>query len=139
MADSEVDIAEVTKILKDAILDPSKEKIDGFITWSLEKYVNEENLTYAIENDLDIITLALNHYGLSHSKAITPLFRLAMKMYWTEAETYLTHVEKAFSILTRKPEIKKILDTEKGRSYLNRCCKQTYSRLYNFIWEDGQI
>lgn len=133
MSEDEVGI---TKILKDAVLDPSKDKIDGFITWSLEKYVNEENLNYSIENDLDIITLALNHYGLSHNKTITPIFRLAMKMYWEEAESYLTHVEKVYSILTKKPEIKKILDTEKGRSYLNRCCKQTYSALYDFIWRD---
>ena len=126
----------ITKLLKDAILDPSKEKIDRFITWSLEKYVNAENLNYSIENDLDIITLALNHYGLSHSKTVTPLFKITMKMYWEEAESYLIHVEKVYSILTRKPELKKILDTEKGRSYLNRCCKQTYDKLYSFVWEE---
>ena len=136
MSEDEVGI---TKILKDAILDPSKDKIDGFITWSLEKYVNEENLNYSIENDLDIITLALNHYGLSHSKTVTPIFKLAMKMYWDEAESYLTHVEKVFSILAKKPEIRKILDTEKGRSYLNRCCKQTYSKLYDLIWGEEQV
>lgn len=139
MAEEEVRITEVIKTLKDAILDPSKEKIDGFITWSLEKYVNEENLNYSIDNDLDIITLALNHYGLSHSKTVTPLFRLAMKMYWNEAETYLTNVENVFNLINKKPECAKIINTERGRSYLNRCCKQAYAKLYTLIWEEPQV
>lgn len=133
---SEDEVA-IFKILKDAILDPSKEKIDDFITWSLEKYVNEENLSYSIENDLDIVTLALNHYGMSHSKTITPIFKITMKMYWGEVESYLINVEKVFSILSKKPEIKEILDTEKGRSYLNRCCKETYDKLYDFVWKES--
>lgn len=136
MSDNEVGITEIINVLKNAILNPVKGQIEQFITQSLNNFVNEDNLNYAIENDLDILTLAMNHYGFGHSR-VTPIFKLSMKMYWDEAELYLTNVEKVFSLISKKPGCAKIINTEKGRSYLNRCCTQTYSKLYNFVWEDG--
>jgi len=133
LSDEEVRFAEVAKTLKDAILNPVSQQIERFISWSLKSFVNEENLRYAIDNDVDILTLALNHYGLSHS-SVTPIFRLSMKMYWDEVESYLTDVEKVFKTLSKNPNCAKIIDTEKGRSYLNRCCKEAYDKLYDFIW-----
>ena len=127
--------ADILKKLWDAISDPANKKIGQFIAWSFDKFVNEESLNYAIDNDLDIITLALNHYALGHSQ-VTPVFKSAVKMYWNEVESYLTDVEKIFKIIEQKPGCAKIINTDKGRSYLNRCCKATYNQLFSLIWED---
>jgi len=135
LSDESVRLAEAAKALREAIASPVEKQVENFIEWILQNFVTEKNLRYAIENDLDILTLALNHYGLGHGD-LTPLFRLAMKMYWDEAESYLTNVSKVMALLSRKPRCSKILDTEKGRDYLNRCCRSTYDRLYAFVWEE---
>lgn len=128
-------ISEVIKTLNNLILHPANKQVEKFVSWSLEKFINEKNLSYAIENDLDIITLTLNHYSLGHS-SVTPLFKLSMKMYWEEVESYLINVEKIYSIISKNPKCAKILNTEKGKSYLNRCCKTAYDQLYSLIWEE---
>ena len=125
--------ADTLKLLWDAISNPANEKVDQFIAWAFDKFVNEANLNYAIDNDLDIITLALNHYALGHSQ-VTPVFKLAIKMHWNEAESYLTDVEKIYKIIEQKPGCAKIINTERGRNYLNRSCKATYTQLYQLIW-----
>ena len=135
MSDESVRLAQVANKLRKAIVSPVERQVENFIEWTLQNFVTEKNLRYALENDLDILTLALNHYGLGHGD-LTPLFRLTMKMYWDEAESYLTNVSKVLSLLSRKPRCSEILDTEKGRDYLNRCCRSTYDRLYTFVWEE---
>lgn len=135
MSDESVRLAQVANTLRKAITSPVERQVEHFIQWTLRNFVTEKNLRYAIENDLDILTLALNHYGLGHGD-LTPLFRLAMKMYWDEAESYLTNVAKVLSLLSEKPKCAEILDTVRGRDYLNRCCRTTYDRLYDFIWEN---
>jgi len=134
LSDESVRLAQVANTLRKAIASPIERQVEHFIQWTLQNFVTEKNLRYAIENDLDILTLALNHYGLGHGD-LTPLFRLAMKMYWEEAESYLTNVSKVLSLLSEKQKCAEILDTEMGRDYLNRCCRTTYNRLYDFIWE----
>lgn len=135
MSDESVRLAQVANTLRKAITSPVERQVENFIQWTLQNFITEKNLGYAIENDLDILTLALNHYGLGHGD-LTPLFKIVMKMYWDEAESYLTNVSKVLSLLSKKPKCAEILDTEKGRDYLNRCCRTTYDRLYTFIWEN---
>ena len=136
MSDESVRLAEAAKALREAIVSPVEKQVENFIEWTLQNFVTEKNLRYALENDLDILTLALNHYGLGHGD-LTPLFKLTMKMYWDEAESYLTNVSKVLSLLSKKPKCAEILGTEKGRDYLNRCCRSTYDRLYTFVWEEN--
>lgn len=126
-------MSQAIKMLKEAVNSPRRNLMKKFIKWSLENFVNENNLQYAIDNDLDLLTLALNHYGVGHSE-ITPLFKLAIKMYWKEVEQYLTDVSKVLETLSKNEACRQILSTEKGRSYLNRCCKTSYERLYLLIW-----
>jgi len=135
LSDESVRLAQAANALRKAIVSPVERQVENFIEWVLQKFVTEKNLRYALENDLDILTLAFNHYGLGHGD-LTPLFRLAMKMYWDEVESYLTNVSKVLSLLSKKPKCSEILDTVKGRDYLNRCCRSTYDRLYTFVWEE---
>jgi uncharacterized membrane protein YfbV (UPF0208 family) len=133
----EMRLAEVARALKEALTGPKGDQVEKFISWVLKNFVKEKNLSYAIENDLDILTLALNHYGLGHS-SLTPLFRFVMKAYWGDVESYLTNVGKVLSLLSEKPECAKILSTVKGRDYLNRCCKTAYDNLYDLIWLENE-
>jgi len=108
--------------------------IEQFINWALTNYVNVENLNYAIQNNVDILLLAFNHMHVGHP-LVAPAFRLMIQMYWSEfIEYYVADVPKIYSILSRNPQVKEILDTEVGRIYLNNCCKTAYDAFYNFAW-----
>jgi len=108
--------------------------IEQFINWALTNYVNVENLNYAIQNNVDILMLSFNHAHLGHP-LVAPAFRLVLQMYFSEfVEYYIADVQKIYEILTRKTELKQILDSEIGRTYLNNCCKYAYDALYNFCW-----
>ena len=131
-------LIQVSKALREALINPTKNQVKRLLSWCLENFVTQGNLQYAIENDLDILTLALNHYGLGHS-SITPSLRTVLKLYWDEVEPLLTDASKIYSIIiSKRPECKKILDTPKGRNYLNRCCQETYNKLYEFTWKNGE-
>lgn len=135
MSDETVRLAQAANILRKAITSPIEKQAEQFIQWTLKNFITEKNLRYALDNDLDILTLALNHYGIGHGQ-LTPLFKMVMKVYWDEAESYLTNVSKVLALLSEKPKCAAILNTVKGRDYLNRCCRTTYDRLYDFIWLD---
>lgn len=110
--------------------------IEQFINWTLTNYVNVENLNYAIQNNADILLLAFNHAHLGHP-LVAPAFRLVLQMYFTEfVEYYIGDATRIYEILSRKKEVKEILDTPQGIDYLNRCCKFSYEALYNFCWAD---
>lgn len=109
--------------------------VDRFIRWALNGYVNKENMEEAIQNNVDIIALSLNHFHLG-SPLVAPVFRLALQMFWSEfIEQYIADTQKIYDILATNPEVKAILDTPQGRDYLNRCCEASYESLYNFAWE----
>ncbi len=89
----------------------------------------------AIKNNVDIIALSLNHFHLS-SPVVAPVFRLALQMFWEEfIEQYLADAKKIYDILSKDSEVKEILDTPRGRDYLNRCVEASYNSLYTFAWE----
>jgi hypothetical protein len=126
-------MSQTVKMLQLAVTSPRRNLVKKFIKWCLESFVKENNLQYAIDNDLDILTLALNHYGIGHSE-ITPLFKFTIRMYWKEVEQYLTDVNKVLETLSKDEACRQLLSTEKGRNYLNRCCKTSYEKLYEFTW-----
>jgi len=135
LSEEDLRFAQAAKALKDALINPINKQAENFLSWAFTTFVNESNLQYAIDQDLDILTLALNHYGLSHS-SLTPTFRTVLKIYWDEIEALLTNVSRVHRIISKKPRCATILDTPRGRSYLNRCCESTYARLYSFTWEN---
>jgi len=108
--------------------------IEQFINWALTNFVNVENLNYAIQNNIDILTLAFNHAHLGHP-LVAPAFRLVLQMYFAEfVDYYIADATRIYSILSRNLQVKEILDTEVGRTYLNNCCKCAYESLWNFCW-----
>ena len=125
--------ANVLRVLNEAIMNPAQNKASELIEWVMDNYVTEEGIRYAMDNNLDLLTLALNHYGLGHSAA-TPLFRMVMRNYWSEVEILLTDANKVLRIVSKKPECARLLQTPEGIDYLNRCCVTSYTNLYNFVW-----
>jgi len=55
-------------------------------------------------------------------------------MYWGEVEGLLTDVSRVYGLLASNPESRRILDTPRGRSYLNRQVKRLYEVLYELAW-----
>lgn len=112
--------------------------VERFIRWALTNYVTEENLIDAIQKNLDILALSLNHFHLGHP-LVAPVFKLALQMFWTEfVENYIADVPKIYKVLSEKQACKVILDTPEGVDYLNRCCKASYESLYTFCWGEGE-
>ena len=126
-------LTQVLSSLKDALIDPGKKKGQEFIDWVLNVYITEENLNAAIKDDLDVITLAFNHLGLSHS-IVSTFMRNVFKTYWDEIEELLTDANKIYDIIKVKPECLKIISTKKGKNYINRSCKSAYRNIYDFTW-----
>ncbi len=126
-------ISEVIDVLRLALVEPQKENARLFIGWCLNQWITPENLQEAIETDLDIITLSLNHLGLGHS-LISPLLRLVFKRHWTEVEDMLTEPQNVYDIVISKPGCREILATPRGIDYMNRCCESAYSDIYTFVW-----
>ena len=126
-------ISEVIDVLRLALVEPQKENARLFIGWCLNQWITPENLQEAIETDLDIITLSLNHLGLGHS-LISPLLRLVFKRHWTEVEDMLTEPQNVYDIVVSKPGCREILATPTGIDYMNRCCESAYSDIYTFVW-----
>lgn len=93
-----------------------------------------ENIRRAIEEDIDPLPIAYNHLHLN-TFPINELAKIVLKMYWQYAEEYLTDVEAVYNLLSQNPEVKALLDTPEGRSYLNRMVKHIYNRLYAWVWE----
>jgi len=103
------------------------------LSWGLSK-VTKENLEWAIRENVDLITLAFNHYHLGNPM-IKPLFKLVLKVYWNPIEEYLTDVNKIYAVIVKnKPDCKEILDTPEGRDYLNRLVDAAYNYLYELAW-----
>jgi len=126
-------LAQVISTLRRAIMNPVKGQVTLFIDWVMDGFITEENLRTAIEEDVDILTLAFNHFGLGHS-AVTPLIRIVFKYYWDEVESIVTDANRVYEIIARKPECAKIISTKEGNDYLNRCCEAAYANLYDFLW-----
>jgi hypothetical protein len=127
----------VYKVLKNAIIDPAESKGRDFVNWAVSTWLTRKNLQKAVDEDLDILKLALNHYGLGHH-VLTPLFRMVLRNYWNEIEELLINPENVYEIIAEKPECKEIIDTKEGIEYLNRMCINSYDSLYNFVWGKQQ-
>jgi hypothetical protein len=126
-------LSEPLRALAEAVQRPRRNAVNRLIAWCLDHFVTEENLRHAIETQADILTLALNHFGLGHSSA-TPLLRLALTIYWKEVEKLLTNPEKIRRILSKKPGCANLLQTPEGITYLNTICEHSYNTLYDFVW-----
>lgn len=131
-------VSQVINALRSTITSPRKDAGNKFIKWCLQNFVNQDNLRHAIEDEVDIVMLALNHFGLGHS-SITPVFKVAMKIYWSELEKYLTDAERLRDTLSKSPGCRQLLTTPQGISYLNRCCEQAYNVLYDVVWLNRRV
>jgi hypothetical protein len=125
--------ARILSKLRAAMTMPRDEYIDDFVEWALKKYIDRERLVWSIEHDFDVVTAALNHFGLGHSQ-VSPLLKTVLRMNWDRIEETLTDVNIMRDILLEKEELNDILHSEEGISYLNRCCKSAYQTIYNFVW-----
>jgi len=124
----------VQKQLKKALASKHPEKfIEKFVTFALSRYINPENLENAINDNADILTLALNHHHLS-SPIVFPFFKILLRLHWETFEALLVDVPYLYKVLCRKQGVQELLDTERGRKYINWAAETSYFKLYYLIW-----
>jgi len=113
----------------------SEEIVDGLIVKAL-KDVKPEWLKFAIENDIDVYDYLF--YNLFKDYTQTPewqgLIRLISRKFWHVIEKYISNANLLYQILSLNPENKKLLDTPKGREWLNRTVVSAYQKFYQFVW-----
>jgi len=84
------------------------------------KQIKPADFKNAMENKWDPSRLILNHFHeIIERPQVKPLVQFALKLYWKEIEDYLTNVKKVYQILCLNPELKKLLENEEARRYLN--------------------
>jgi len=128
-----IDPQNITKRLLRVLTSKNPEELlKAFFAWGLT-FITPENLKRAVEEDIDPPTLLFNHYHLSHP-IVYPLAQFVFKCFWDEIEYFITSVPRIYKLFIRNPSNKPILDTTKGRKYLNKICKRSYAHLYNFTW-----
>ncbi len=119
------------------ILGLSDKVIESMIITALRN-VKPEHIKEAVEKDIDAFDyLFFNHFSkyTSHPH-FSGLLRIAFRKYWHLVEKYLCNVQNLYLVLTYgRPEIKKILDTPKGRRWLNKVAESAYKKLYRWVWE----
>lgn len=119
------------------ILNLSDKVIETFII-SFLREVKAEHIKYAIDNDIvvfDYLFYQKFKEYVSHPQ-FSGLIRLALRKYWRLVEKYLADVRNLYFVLTyNKPDIKKLLDSPKGRKWLNKNAELSYKKLYKWVWE----
>lgn len=108
--------------------------VQRWVERAIASYVTPENLRWAISNNVDILSLALNHYHLGHP-AVFPGFQLLLKMAWEGyVEPLLTSVPRVYAIIASNPANKQILDSPEGMRYLHGACESCYRRLHQLAF-----
>ena len=126
---------QVEKVLKRALRAKDRRKvIADFVKYGFSQ-VTPEGFREAVESDLDLAELIISRYNLT-SPAILPLFRAVMRLYWPEFEEVVTNVPAIYSLLSKDPEMMKVLEDDKAKDYLNRQCENLYKRMYELVWSD---
>ncbi|MEM1522258.1 MAG: hypothetical protein QXU69_04490 [Thermofilaceae archaeon] len=121
--------------LEEALRARDRRKVVEKLISRLLGSLSPEGLRRAIEEGLDVVSLIYNHYGLA-SPALLPLFRAVMRMYWREFEEVATDVEKVYRILSKRPELREVLESEEAKRYLNKQVENLYRTTYRLVWGD---
>lgn len=119
--------------LLEAISFPRPGQVEAFFEWAIESYVTPTNLRYAIDNDVDIISGAINIYGIK-DPLVEPIFKLLVKRNWKTIESYFLDTTKLYTLLMKKPDCYIIINTPEGIDYINHVRTHAYHHLYNFVW-----
>ncbi|RLJ08626.1 MAG: hypothetical protein DRP12_00230 [Candidatus Aenigmatarchaeota archaeon] len=113
----------------------SRSRVLSLITLGI-KQIRAEELENAIKSGFDPSLLIFNHLsGYMNNPILKPIIRAGLRKWWGEIESVLTDARKVYGILTEnRPDLKRILDTERGRRWLNWAVYQSYSNLYRYTW-----
>lgn len=124
----------ILDFLKNGVLSqPTPGIIHDLLTKQVNGIITPENLQKAITDDVDILKLALENYGVSDFP-VRPLFKSFCRCNWREIDWYLTNAQRIYEIINQNRVCGAMLDTKQGNDYLNRTCRRTYLWLYTFVW-----
>ena len=100
------------------------------------KNLKPEDVTDAIQKDLSLTKLCFNDFHLNH-QMIKPFVRLILKANFKDIQKLLTDVPAVYAVLAENPRIMPVLNTYKGRVWLNRQCREMYEAMYIYTWKNG--
>jgi ribosomal protein L11 methylase PrmA len=71
-----------------------------------------------------------------HNPLTATLIKSCLMQHWAYISGILSSTSNVYNILTEnRADIKQILDTPKGRTWLNKACIDGYTILYNLTWD----
>jgi len=129
-----------TKSKLRGILQGDEEQAEEWLKEGMGR-IDGDDLEDAIESDFNASTLLLNHFHeyMEHP-VLGGLTRLVFKHFWDTVEYILTDANKIYNILTEnRPDLKDLLNTPKGKKWLNESTQTSYENLYAWVWEERNL
>ncbi|MCD6240473.1 hypothetical protein J7K27_02970 [Candidatus Bathyarchaeota archaeon] len=125
-----MDVEKIKENLKQAL---DRDSVSNWITTFL-KNLNVEDVKKAVDSNLSLVKLAFNHWHLSHP-LVKPFARFVLKLYFNDLYYTLSNVPLVYKeLIKNNPKLKEVLDTPKGRAWLNKQCESLRNTLYNYVW-----
>jgi len=98
------------------------------------KGVTPRDVASAINSDVDPLTLTLKTYNLSLD-SLRVILRPYLRANWNTVTKYITKPTLVRDlIVSERPDLKKILYTQQGLTYITRQLKKIARILYDIAW-----
>lgn len=100
------------------------------------KSLKPEDVIRALEGQTSLVKLCFNHWRLAHP-SVKPLAKAVLQTNYRELEKLLTDVPEVFQILSENHQIFTVLNTPRGRAWLNQQCRDLYTAVYVYCWTNA--
>lgn len=126
---------DATRELEQLLKLPEPVAHDRVLTWIRAGLylITPEQVKVAIRDKVTVDKALFQHLHLGHP-LVRPLARSVFRIFWSSVEYYLVDATRLYSILAANPEIQRTLDTSQGLAWLDWCCINGYTYLWNYTW-----
>jgi len=99
------------------------------------KSIREEDFVSAMRHGFSPARLIFNefHAYIQHP-VLRPIIQAIFKAYWDIVEYYLTDVRRVYELLCENERLRRVLESEEAKRYLNYATAASYVALYEFTW-----
>lgn len=95
--------------------------------------ITPDQVRAAVQLNLDASEVIFKYLHLNNF-LVRPLAKSIFQIFWNSVSHYLCDAPELYGILAANPQIQKTLDTPQGRKWIDDCCLQGYTWLYNYTW-----
>jgi hypothetical protein len=128
-------IEDTTKELEIILTLPKEAAEERAMTWirTALYLIKPEQVQEAIVNNLAAEQVLFGYLHLTNP-LVAVLARPILGIFWESISYFLYDARRLFNILSANPDVAIILNTDKGKTWLNQCCVNGVVWLYNYIW-----